>query len=128
MASSRHRSGGRAQVCRRLLKAHWESLLAADCFASEVLAWRGLRTQVNACTKRFVLSITDECLRRLIFLSEPYLQTTLAILRKYHQHGRNHQGIENLLIDPPKRQPTVGRIRYQAALGDMLNGFYREAA
>jgi len=68
---------------------------------------------------------------RLIFLSEQHLRATLSILTKYYQHCRNHQGIENKLIEPlepPKRLPTVGGIRCQQELGGMLNYYYREAA
>ena len=95
-----------------------------SCFAR-----RGCRC--NAFAERFVRSIKEECLSRLIFLSEQHLRTTLSIFTKYYQHRRNHQGIANQLIEPlepPERLPTVGRIRCQQELGGMLNYYYREAA
>jgi len=87
--------------------------------------------QCNAFAERFVRSIKQECLSRLLFLSEQHLRATLSILAKYYQHRRNHQGIENKLIEPlepPERLPTVGRIRCQQELGGRLNYYYREAA
>ena len=38
--------------------------------------------------------------------------------------GRNHQGIENQLIELPEFLPKVGRIRCQRQLGGMLNYYY----
>ena len=35
---------GKKSSWRRFLKAHWETLLAADFFTTEVLSWRGLMT------------------------------------------------------------------------------------
>jgi hypothetical protein len=47
---------------------------------------------------------------------------------EYYRLRRNHQGIENKLIEPPKNLPSVGRIRCRKDLGGMLNYYYREAA
>ena len=87
--------------------------------------------QCNAFAERFVRSIKEECLSRLIFLSEQQLQNTLSIFTGYYQYRHNHQGIANQLIEPlepPERLPTVGRIRCQQELGGMLNHYYRETA
>jgi hypothetical protein len=46
----------------------------------------------------------------------------------HYRHRRNHQGIDNKLIEPPESLPKVGRIRCQKQLGGMLNYYYREAA
>ena len=65
---------------------------------------------------------------RLIFLSQHHLQTTIATFTDYYRQRRNHQGIENKLIEPPKFLPAVGHIRCRKELGGMLNYYYREAA
>jgi hypothetical protein len=65
---------------------------------------------------------------RLIFLSEEHLRSTIALYAEHYRHRRNHQGIENKLIQPPEFHPKVGRIRCQKQLGGMLNYYYREAA
>ena len=211
----RHRNGlepapvrGKATSWHRFLQAHWETLIAADFFTTEVLSGHGLVTyytlfaielrsrairvcgttlspnaewmsqvarqlvdaadgfalgkthlildrdtkygegfrqilqssgvkivlcpprvpQCNAYAERFVRSIKQECLSRLIFLSERHLGTTLSTFVDYYRHRRNHQGIENKLIEPPENLPTVGRIRCRKDLGGMLNYYYREAA
>ena len=84
--------------------------------------------QCNAYAERFVRSIKEECLSRLIFLSERHLRTTIAIFADYYRQRRNHQGIQNKLIEPPTCFPKVGRIRCRNELGGMLHYYYREAA
>ncbi|HZM02721.1 MAG TPA: integrase core domain-containing protein [Candidatus Saccharimonadales bacterium] len=84
--------------------------------------------QCNAYAERFVRSIKEECLSRLIFLSERHLRTTISTFADYYRHRRNHQGIENKLIEPPTLLPNHGRVRCQKEIGGMLNYYYREAA
>jgi putative transposase len=67
--------------------------------------------QCNAYAERFVRSIKEECLNRLVFLSEEHLRTTISVFIGYYRQRRNHQGIENQLIEPPEFLPKVGRIR-----------------
>jgi transposase InsO family protein len=199
---------GKNSTWHRFLQAHWESLIAADFFTTEVLAWNGLVTfytlfvidlrsrsvhvcgttvspnaqwmrqvarqlvdaldgfalrkthliidrdtkyaggfrellesagvkivlcpprvpQCNAYAERFVRSIKEECLSRLVFFSEGHLRKTISIFIGHYRHRRNHQGIENKLIEPPKSLPKTGRILCQKELGGMLKYYYREAA
>ena len=55
---------------------------------------------LNAHLERFHLSIKSECLSRMIFFGEkPLRRAVNAYLLHYHSQ-RNHQGLENKLIDP----------------------------
>jgi len=82
---------------------------------------------LNAYAERFVKSIRSECLDQMILLGEDHLRTTIAqYLIHYHQE-RNHQGLENQLIDPAELTPT-GQIRRRRRIGGLLNYYYREAA
>ena len=64
---------------------------------------------LNAYAERFVRSIKDECLNRIIFFGERSLRKAT---REYaaHYHGeRNHQGIDNRLIERGDRAgSTIG--------------------
>src|ERR1017187_8778082 len=84
--------------------------------------------QCNAFAERFVRSIKEECLSRLIFLSQQHLRTAISTFVNYYRQRRNHQGIENKLIEPPTSLPEVGHIQCRKELGRMLNYYYREAA
>ena len=64
----------------------------------------------------------------MIFFGEDHLRTSLSIFSGYYRQRRNHQGIDNKLIEPPESLPKVGRIQCQKQLGGMLNYYYREAA
>ena len=55
---------------------------------------------LNAFAERFVRSIREGCLGRLIFFSEPSLQRAIAEFIEHYHRERNHQGLENRLIDP----------------------------
>lgn len=57
----------------------------------------------------------------LLFFAEDNLRKTLSIFSGYCRHRRNHQGIDNKLIEPPEYLPEVGRVRCQKQLGGMLN-------
>jgi putative transposase len=82
----------------------------------------------NAFAERFVRSIKQACLSRLIFLSERHLRTIISTFVKYYRQRRNHQSIENKLIEPPTSLPDVGHIQCRKELGGMLNYYYRAVA
>ena len=84
----------------------------------------------NAFAERFVRSIKDECLDRMILFGEASLR---RVLREYVAHlfrsERNHQGVGNPLLEPCAAvSSTDGPIQCRERLGGMLNFYYREAA
>ena len=84
---------------------------------------------LNAYAERFVRSIKESCLERLIFFGEGSLRKAVhEFLAHYHQE-RNHQGLGNRLITPDtRRAASSGPIRRRERLGGMLNYYYRDAA
>jgi transposase InsO family protein len=80
----------------------------------------------NAYAERFVWSIKEECLDRIIPLGEHHF---LRAVREYvaHYHvERNHQGLGNTLIAGAPAHST-GSIRRRPRLGGLLN-YYERAA
>jgi len=80
----------------------------------------------NAYAERFVRSIKEECLDRMIPIGECHLrQAATEIVDHYHRE-RHHQGIGNELIEgeSPRRE---GRVRRRLRLGGLLN-YYERAA
>jgi transposase InsO family protein len=53
----------------------------------------------NAYAERFVRSIKEECLHRVIPFRERHLRRTIAAYVEHYHRERNHQGIENELIE-----------------------------
>ena len=54
----------------------------------------------NAYAERFVRSIKEECLNRVILLGGRHLRRTIADFVAHYHGERNHQGIDNELIQP----------------------------
>jgi transposase InsO family protein len=80
----------------------------------------------NAHAERVVRSIKEECLDRMILLGERHFRHAVSEFAAHYHRERNHQGLENALIERP---PMVhgGRIHRQQRLGGLLN-YYRRAA
>ena len=79
-------------------------------FLDPVLApGRHLVKSVRA--ERFVRSIKDECLNRMIFFGEQSLRKATREFAVHYHRERNHQGLDDRLIDPDSRdEPTVGPV------------------
>jgi putative transposase len=84
---------------------------------------------LNAHCERFIRSIKEEALDRMIVIGESSLRYAIYhYLTHYHQE-RNHQGLDNQLIAPESEvgAPT-GQVTRRERLGGLLSYYYREAA
>lgn len=81
----------------------------------------------NAYAERFVRSIKEECLDRVIPLGERHLRRTIAEFVAHYHGERNHQGIGNELIQSTGRLESQGPVRRRQRLGGMLSHYYRAA-
>jgi putative transposase len=79
--------------------------------------------------ERFMRTIKEECLNRMIFFGEDFLRNAIRAFLVHYLQERNHQGLGNMLIDPSKEVGhPVGEIGCRERLGGMLRYYYREAA
>jgi transposase InsO family protein len=84
---------------------------------------------LNAYAERFVRSIKDECLDRMIFFGERSLWRATREFAAHYHAERNHQGLNNRLIEPDGREGlTCGEIDCAQRLGGMLRYYFRLAA
>ena len=81
----------------------------------------------NAYAERFVRSIKEECLDRLIPIGERHFRRAVTEYVEHYHRERNHQGLQNALIARAPATCTVGRIRRRRRLGGLLN-YYERAA
>ena len=83
----------------------------------------------NAFAERFVRSIKEECLDRMILFGEASLRRALREYVVHYHAERNHQGVGNRLLQPLATvSSTDETINCHERLGGMLNFYYREAA
>ena len=81
----------------------------------------------NAYAERFVRSIKEECLDRMISIGDRHFRRAVAEYVEHYHDERNHQGLDNRLISGPKLIRMTGRVRRRPRLGGLLN-FYQRAA
>ena len=81
----------------------------------------------NAYAERFVRSIKEECLDRLVVFGERRFRRTLAAFAEHYHRERNHQGIGNRLIVPEPRGPREAEVCCRTRLGGLLRYYYRAA-
>jgi transposase InsO family protein len=81
----------------------------------------------NAYAERFVRSIKEECLDRIIPLGERHFRRAVHEFVAHYHRERNHQGLSNELIVGRTRTGTVGPIRRRQRLGGLLNYYDRAA-
>ncbi len=84
---------------------------------------------LNAYAERFVRSIKSECLAQIIPLNERHLRTAVKEYTQHYHLERNHQGLENELIEKPIDELDVnGAVECRERLGGILEYYYRRAA
>ena len=86
---------------------------------------------LNCYAERWVRSVKDECLAKLILLGESSLRRALHAYELHYHEERNHQGKGNTLLLPSQTRPVgsdQGSVQCQQRLGGMLKYYYRWAA
>ena len=84
---------------------------------------------LNAHAERFVRSVKECCLERLILFGESSLRTAAQNFLAHYHSERNHQGLGNLLICPESEHlANTGAVQRRERLGGLLNYYYRAAA
>ena len=84
---------------------------------------------LNAHAERFVRSIKESCLERLILFGEGPLRTAVQDFIAHYHSERNHQGLDNRLIQPDRvHLANTGKVQRRERLGGLLNYYHRVAA
>ena len=84
---------------------------------------------LNAYAERFVRSIKESCLDRMILFGERSLRRAVKEFVAHYHFERNHQGLDNQLIFPDKLDAEASApIERRQRLGGMLKYYHRQAA
>ena len=81
----------------------------------------------NAYAERFVRSIKEECLDRIIPIGERHFRRAVSEYVEHYHQERNHQGLDNQLIAGTPVMDMTSRVQRRPRLGGLLT-FYRRAA
>jgi putative transposase len=95
----------------------------------EPLALPARSPNLNAHAERWVRSVKEECLSKVILFGERSLRRALSNYVDHFHGERNHQGKGNVLLFPRATDwPREGPVRCRERLGGLLRYYHREAA
>jgi len=97
----------------------------------EPIALPARSPNLNAYAERWVRSVKEECLSKLILLGEGSLRRALRHYQVHYHEERNHQGKDNLLLFPLQTPAAPGKqepVRCRERLGGLLKYYERKAA
>jgi len=86
---------------------------------------------LNAYAERWVKSVKEEALSKLILFGEASLRRVLSEYLAHFHAERNHQGKGNVILFPSNRSSVSGSdrsVRCRERLGGLLKYYHREAA
>ena len=95
----------------------------------EPLALPARSPNLNAYAERWVRSVKEECLSKVILFGERSLRRALSEYVEHYHAERNHQGKDNVLLFP--RNTDVhreGAVQCRERLGGLLRYYHQEAA
>ena len=86
---------------------------------------------LNSYAERWVRSVKEECLSKLILFGESSLRRALQQYVAHYHEERNHQGKQNSILFPvgkERARKKNGAIHCRERLGGLLKYYEREAA
>ena len=122
-------------VEKRCLIHDRDPLFTAECLQTPKAA--GVKSvklpprspNLNPHAEKFVRTINESCLDRLIFLEDASLRTAVQNFLEHYHAERNLQGVSNRIICPEAGHlGASGTVRRRRRLGGMLNYYYHDAA
>jgi transposase InsO family protein len=83
---------------------------------------------LNAFVERFIRSIKEECLDRVIPLGGSHLRELIREYMAHYHAERPHQGLGGVFVQLSNDHAADGPLVRRERLGGLLNYYYREAA
>ena len=84
---------------------------------------------LTAFWERLCRSLKSECLERMIFFGEQSLRRAIRQYLEHYHAERNHQGLENQLIEPSEHVGAIaGQLECRKRMGGLLRYYHRVAA
>ena len=84
---------------------------------------------LNAYAERWVRSVKEECLSKVVLFGERSLRRALSEYVEHYHAERNHQGKDNVLLFPrDTRLSADGPVQCRERLGGLLRYYHQEVA
>ena len=99
-----------------------------DC-GTDVIRLPPMSPNLNTYSARFVRSMKDECLGKMIFIGQASLRRAIGEYMAHYHAERNHQGLENRLIwSEAVLAANDSFVHRRSRLAGMLSYYHRAAA
>jgi len=82
----------------------------------------------NAYAERWIRSVREECLDKLIIINEKHLTQVMNEYVDYYNTARPHQGIQQQIPISPTTVDKSGPVRCRNILGGIIHDYYRDTA
>jgi hypothetical protein len=83
----------------------------------------------NAYAERWVRSVKEECLSKVVLFGERSLRRALSEYVEHYHAERNHQGKGNVLLFPQGTNVSRdGSVQCRERLGGLLHYYHQQAA
>jgi len=82
----------------------------------------------NALAERWVRSVRNECLDRLLIVNQAHRRRVLREYIDYYNARRPHQGLNQQAPIPFQWGPATGSVTSRDVLGGILHDYYRDVA
>jgi transposase InsO family protein len=118
-----------AETCRVLIcdrDAKWSGPVRLQDAGIRIVQTPYRAPNANAHAERFVRSIEEECLNRIIPIGDRHFRRAVRKFVEHYHLERNHQGLGNALIASAATR-VRGVIRRRSRMGGLLN-YYERAA
>jgi len=105
---------------------HADSLLEGA--GTKVIRLPVRSSDLNGHAERWIRSLRQECLDRIIILNEAHLRWVLQEYVRYYNERRPHRALGLHTPSGPRDYPTNGEVACQRVLAGLVNDYYRKAA
>ncbi len=109
----------------RKFTSHFDAVFASEKMT--VIHTPYAAPNANAFAERWVRTVREECLDKIIILNETHLRRVMREYIEYYNTARPHQGIKQQIPVPKTVATTGGSIRCRSVLGGILHDYHRVA-
>lgn len=82
----------------------------------------------NAYAERWIRSVREECLNKLLIINQAHLRGVMGEFVTYHNTARPHQGIDQQIPATSTARIGAGPVHCRNVLGGIIHDYFREAA